>query len=154
MEDVNLNAMLTMRQKLNVNIGYSDHTLGIEVSLAAVALGAKIIEKHFTLDRKMEGPDQAASLEPNELKSLVISIRNVEKALGDGLKKPTASELRNSKVVRKSILAKKNIKKGDILSEDNLTVKRPADGLSPMKWKNVVGKIACKNFNIDDKIEI
>jgi len=152
--DVNLNAMLTIKEKLNVNVGYSDHTLGIEISLAAVALGAKVIEKHFTLNRNMPGPDQAASLEPEELKTLVSSIRNIEKSFGNGIKKPSNSEKKNIIVIRKSIVAKDRILKGDVFSEFNLTVKRPAKGLSPMLWDDILGKIAKKNFKIDDQIEI
>jgi N,N'-diacetyllegionaminate synthase len=152
--DVNLRAMLTIKERLKVEVGYSDHTLGIEISLAAVALGAKIIEKHFTLDRNMLGPDQAASLEPNELSNLVSSIRNIEKAFGNSIKKPSNSEKKNIKVIRKSIVAKDKILKGDFFSNLNLTVKRPANGLSPMNWNKVIGQIAKKNFNIDEIIEV
>jgi len=152
--DVNLNAMITIKEKLNVNVGYSDHTLGIEISLAAVALGAKVIEKHFTMDRNLPGPDQAASLEPDELKTLVSSIRNIEESFGNGIKKPSNSEKKNIKVIRKSIVAKNRIIKGDTFSEFNITVKRPANGLSPMLWDDILGKIAIKNFNVDDEIQI
>ncbi|MBC8489755.1 MAG: N-acetylneuraminate synthase [Bacteroidetes bacterium] len=153
MEDVNLKAMLTIRNELGVNIGYSDHTLGIEVPIAAVAMGATIIEKHFTLDRKLPGPDHAASLEPNELKEMVKAIRNIEKAMGDGIKKPSPSEIKNMPIARKSIVAKTLIKKGEIFTEENLTVKRPGTGISPMEWDNVIGKVANHNYYIDDIIE-
>ena len=140
MQDVNLKAMLTLRDQLGVSVGYSDHTLGIEVPIAAAAMGAKVIEKHFTLDRSMKGPDHAASIDPVGLKNMIGSIRNVSMALGSGIKAPTKSELVNITTVRKSILAKVEIKKGQIFSEKNLTVKRPADGLSPMEWDNLIGK--------------
>lgn len=155
MEDVNLKAMLTIQKELNVKIGYSDHTLGIEVPIAAVALGANVIEKHFTLDRSMEGPDHLASLEPNELKQMVTAIRNVELALsGSGKKKPSESEQKNMAVARKSIVAAKSIKKGEILSSDNITVKRPGNGISPMRWDEVIGRKAIKDFNEEDFIEL
>lgn len=153
-KDVNLKAMLTIKKTFNVKVGYSDHTKGIEVPIAAVALGAEIIEKHFTLDRNMEGPDHKASLEPSELKQMVESIRNIEKALGHGIKKVTKSEAKNLIIARKSIVAKKNIKKGEKFSEDNLAVKRPGTGMSPMRWYEVIGKIASKNFDTDDLIEL
>jgi len=153
-EDVNLKAMNTIREEFNVNIGYSDHTKGIEVPIAAVALGATVIEKHFTLDRNMEGPDHKASLEPNELKAMVDSIRHIELALGNGMKQPAESEKKNMAVVRKSIVAKYNIKKGEVLTEDNLTVKRPGSGISPMKWYEVIGTKAVKDFNEDEMIEL
>jgi N,N'-diacetyllegionaminate synthase len=153
-EDVNLRAMLTLRETFGVETGYSDHTRGIEVSLAAVALGASVIEKHFTLDRDMEGPDHKASLEPDELKTLVTSIRNIEIALGDGVKKPSASELKNRPFARKSIVALKDIKKGEILAEENITAKRPGSGLSPMRWPEVVGKPAKRNFKEDELLEL
>lgn len=152
MEDVNLNAMLTMRDELGVEIGYSDHTQGIEVPIAAVALGAKVIEKHFTLDRSMDGPDHAASLEPDELKQMVKSIRNIEKAMGDGEKKPSKSEKKNIEIARKSIVANQEIKKGDFLTKDNLAVKRPGSGISPMEWYNVIGQKASRDFAPDDLI--
>ena len=128
----------------------SDHTLGIAVDIAAVAMGATIIEKHFTLDKKMEGPDHKASLEPNELKSMVDAIRNIEEAMGDGIKRPTKSEKPNIDIVRKSIVANKEIKKGEIFSENNLTTKRPGTGLSPMEWDSIIGKVAKRDYQIDD----
>tara|TARA_B100000519_G_scaffold196672_1_gene203342 strand:+ start:1884 stop:2894 length:1011 start_codon:yes stop_codon:yes gene_type:complete len=154
MEDVNLNAMITMQNKLGVKIGYSDHTLGIEVPVAAVALGATVIEKHFTLDRTLSGPDHAASLEPEELEAMVVSIRNIEKVMGNGVKKPSYSELKNIAIARKSIVAKKNIQKGETFSESNLTVKRPGKGISPMQWDKVLGMSADKNYLSDDEILI
>tara|TARA_B100000900_G_scaffold365186_1_gene340281 strand:+ start:1163 stop:2161 length:999 start_codon:yes stop_codon:yes gene_type:complete len=152
MHDVNLKAMDTIRTKLGVKVGYSDHTLGIEIPIAAVALGASVIEKHFTLDRNLKGPDHAASLEPNELKNMVDAIRGIEKALGDGIKKPSLSEKKNIPIARKSIVASQPIKKGDLFSEDNLTVKRPGTGISPMKWDAVLGKNASCNYKKDDLI--
>ena len=152
MEDVNLKAMVEMGKEINVNYGYSDHTLGIEVDIAAVSMGAKCIEKHFTLDCTMEGPDHKASLEPDKLKDMVKAIRNIEKALGDGIKKPSKSEIPNIEIVRKSIIAKKKIKKDEILTEENLTVKRPGGGISPMKWDTIIGTKASKNYNEDDLI--
>ena len=152
MEDVNLKAMLTIGKELEVNFGYSDHTLGIEVDIAAVAMGAKCIEKHFTLSCNMKGPDHKASLEPDQLKEMVKAIRNIERALGSNIKKPSKSELPNIQIARKSIVAKTKIKKGDILREDNITVKRPGGGISPMKWDNVVGTKATKDYNEDELI--
>ena len=152
MEDVNLKAMITIRDELGVNIGYSDHTLGIEVPIAAVALEATVIEKHFTLDRNMSGPDHAASLEPEELKAMVTAIRNIEKAMGDGIKKPSSSEIKNMPIARKSIVAKNSIKKGELFTKDNLTVKRPGTGISPMEWDNVMGKPANRDYEIDELI--
>ena len=152
--DVNLNAMLTMKEKLNVPIGYSDHTMGIEIPIAAVAMGATVIEKHFTLDRNMEGPHHKASLEPEELRAMVQAIRNVELALGEGVKTPSKSEEKNISIVRKSIVAKKNISKGDLFSAENLTTKRPGSGLSPMCWDEVIGQKAKKDFRRDELIEI
>lgn len=152
MEDVNLRAMLTIGKELDINFGYSDHTLGIEVDIAAVAMGANCIEKHFTLDCNMEGPDHKASLEPNQLKAMVIAIRNIELALGSSIKKPSRSELQNIKIVRKSIVTKTIIKKGEILSEKNLTAKRPGGGTSPMKWDEIVGTRATKDYNEDELI--
>ena len=151
-EDVNLNAMLTIRDELGVKIGYSDHTLGIEVPIAAVAMGATVIEKHFTLDRTLPGPDHAASLEPDELKSMVTAIRNIENAMGSGIKKPSSSEIKNMPIARKSIVAKKSIKKSEKFSEDNLTVKRPGTGISPMEWDNVIAKVANHDYEMDDLI--
>jgi len=154
MEDVNLNAMLTMRDELGVQVGYSDHTLGIEIPIAAIAMGATVIEKHFTLDRTLPGPDHHASIEPNELKALVLAIRNVEKAMGDGTKKPSPSEVKNIPVVRKSIVAGKQIKAGELFSEKNLMIKRPGTGISPMKWDKVLRGRSQKDFKKDDLIEI
>ncbi len=153
-EDVNLTAMDNMRKAFNVEVGYSDHTKGIEVPIAAVALGATIIEKHFTLDRNMEGPDHKASLEPDELKQMVISIRHIESALGSGEKKPSASEMKNVSIVRKSIVAKTEIHKGDPFTENNITVKRPGTGVNPMKWPDILGTIAQKNYHEDEPIEL
>jgi len=154
MEDVNLLAMLSIKNKFNVEIGYSDHTLGIEVPTAAVALGAKMIEKHFTLDRSLPGPDQLASLEPLELKAMVTSIRNIELAIsGNGVKEPSSSELKNMEIARKSIVAKTAINKGDIFSESNITTKRPGNGISPMQWYEVIGQVAQADFNEDDLIK-
>lgn len=148
MEDVNLKAMLHIKDELGVEVGYSDHTLGIEVPIAAVALGACVIEKHFTLDRSLPGPDHKASLEPSELKDMVRFIRNVEAAIsGNGLKKPSKSELKNKSIVRKCIVAARRIEKGDLLTEDNITVKRAGDGISPMRWNEIVGKSANFDFN-------
>lgn len=152
--DVNLRAMLTMKDEFGVNIGYSDHTIGIEVPIAAVALGATVIEKHFTLDRNMEGPDHKASLEPDELKAMVDSIRHIESALGDGVKQPAESEIKNMTIVRKSIIARKSIKAGEVFTEENLSSKRPGDGISPMRWFDVIGKIAKRDFKEDDLIEL
>jgi N,N'-diacetyllegionaminate synthase len=152
--DVNLKAMLTIKDKFNIDIGYSDHTKGIEVSIAASALGATIIEKHFTLDNSMEGPDHRASLEPNELKQLVYSIRNIELALGSGMKEPAESEIKNINIARKSIIANKRIKKGEVFTEENLTVKRPGNGVSPMMWFEVLGRIALRDFEEDELIEL
>ena len=151
MTDVNLIAMQTIANTFKISrTGYSDHTLGIEVPVAAVALGAKVIEKHFTLDKTLPGPDHQASLEPQELKLMIESIRNIEKALGDGIKKPSKSETPNKTIVRKSIVAKKAIKKGEILSEDNLSIKRPGNGISPMRWDEIIGTIAQKDYEEDE----
>ena len=153
-EDVNLKAMLTIKAAFPcANIGYSDHTLGIEIPIAAVVMGATIIEKHFTLDNNMEGPDHKASLEPHELKAMVRAIRNIEKALGNGIKKPSPSELKNKPIVRKSIVAAQAIAAGEKFTDDNLTTKRPGTGLSPMKWDEVVGKTATKNYTKDELID-
>jgi N,N'-diacetyllegionaminate synthase len=155
MRDVNLLAMMDLQKCLGVAVGYSDHTLGIEVPIAAVALGASIIEKHFTLNKKMEGPDHLASLEPDELSKMVSSIRNIEQALsGNGIKEPSVSEEKNKIIVRKSIVCKVPIKKGELFTEENLTVKRPGNGISPMQWYEILGKTALKDFEIDDLIEI
>ena len=154
MEDVNLNAMLSIKKELDVEIGYSDHTLGIEIPIAAVALGAICIEKHFTLDRTLEGPDHRASLEPNELKSMVHSIRNIEKALGNGVKKPSESENKNIPIARKSIHLNKDIKKGHILSEEDFIMMRPGDGISPMEYKNLTNKKVLRDLPIYHKLKL
>ncbi|QOP42603.1 N-acetylneuraminate synthase [Sulfurimonas sediminis] len=151
-EDVNLKAMLTIADAFNVAYGYSDHTLGIEVPTAAVALGASVIEKHFTLDKTMSGPDHKASLEPYELKAMVSAIRNIEKAMGDGVKKPSKSETPNIKVARKSIVAGRPIKKGEHFSEENLSVKRPAGGINPMQWDELIGSVAQRDYAEDEMI--
>lgn len=153
-EDVNLKAMLTLKKELGVAVGYSDHTSGIEVPIAAAALGAEVIEKHFTLDRNMEGPDHKASLEPHELREMVRSIRNIELALGNGKKEPSNSEKRNIGIVRKSIVAKKDIAMGELFTEENLTTKRPGTGISPMEWNKVLGQRAGKNYSMDELIEL
>lgn len=153
-EEVNLRAMLTIGQRFGVRIGYSDHTLGIEVPIAAVALGATVIEKHFTLDRTLPGPDHEASLEPDELKAMASSIRNIELALGDGFKTPTVSEDANRAIARKSLVAAKPISKGELFGEDNLIAKRPGTGISPMRWDEVVGRRAPRDFQADELIEI
>jgi N,N'-diacetyllegionaminate synthase len=152
--DVNLNAMLTLKNKFGCKVGYSDHTPGIEIPVAAVAMGASVIEKHFTLDRNMEGPDHKASLEPDELKSMVTAIRNVESAMGDGVKRPAESELENMAVARKSIIAARDIEKGEALTEENLTTKRPGNGISPMRWNEILGKTAIRDFKEDELIEL
>ena len=153
-EEVNLNAMITMREQLGVRVGYSDHTLGIEVPVAAVAMGARVIEKHFTLDRNLEGPDHRASLEPGELRAMVSAIRNIEKAMGDGVKRSSPSEEINKPIARRSIVAARKIRKGEIFSEDAITVKSPAIGLSPMDWDFVIGKTAKQDFEEDQAIEL
>lgn len=153
-QDVNLKAMVTMGREFGVKIGYSDHTLGVEIPIAAVAMGATMIEKHFTLNRNLEGPDHKASLEPDELCNMVKSIRNVEQALGDGIKRVSESESHNVLIARKSIVAAKPIKKGDMYTEDNITTKRPAGGINPMRWNEVLGQIAPKDFDIEDMIEL
>ena len=153
-ESVNLNAMLTLKEKFGYPVGYSDHTEGIEVDIAAVAMGATVIEKHFTLDRNMPGPDHKASLEPDELKKMVQAIRKIEAAMGSGNKQPTKAELENRKVARKSIVAAKDIGKGETFTEDNITTKRPGTGISPMKWKEILGQKAARDFAADELIEI
>jgi N,N'-diacetyllegionaminate synthase len=153
-EDVNLRAMLTIKDELGIEVGYSDHTKGIEVPIAAAALGAAVIEKHFTLDRNMEGPDHKASLEPDELKAMVAAIRHIEQALGNGIKEPSRSEKRNIEIARKSIVAKCDISKGKKFTEDNLTTKRPGTGISPMRWNEVIGRVAIEDFKEDDMIEL
>ncbi len=152
--EVNLRAINTLETKFGVKVGYSDHTQGIEVAIAAVARGACVIEKHFTLDRSMEGPDHKSSLEPNELKSMVLAIRHIEQALGDGIKRPTKSEMNNIAIVRKSIVASRDIKSGEIFSSDSITVKRPGSGISPMKWDEVLGNVAKRDFLSDELIEV
>ena len=154
MEDVNLNAMQTLRDTFELDVGYSDHTLGIEIPIAAIALGATIIEKHFTLNCNMEGPDHKASIEPQDLKRMVQSIRNIEKALGNGVKEPSPSETKNIEIARKSIVARKSIHKGEVFTEDNLAVKRPGNGITPMLWFDVLGKVATRNFEEDELIEL
>lgn len=152
-DQINLSAMLTMKHAFKVPIGYSDHTMGNEITIAAVALGAEVIEKHFTIDKNLEGPDHKASLEPEELKRMILSIRNVEKALGDGIKKPAFCELENLKVARKSIIAASKIKKGDLLTARNLTIKRPGTGISPIEWFSVLGRKAARDFEEDELID-
>lgn len=152
--DVNLNAMKTLKERFGVPVGYSDHTKGIEISIAAAAIGANIIEKHFTLDKTMEGPDHIASLEPKELAAMIAAIRNVEQSMGNGIKQPSTSELKNKIIARKSIVAVRTIKKGELFSEDNLTTKRPGNGISPMKWDEVIGTVAYRDFEQDEKIEL
>jgi N,N'-diacetyllegionaminate synthase len=154
MSDVNLLAMTALQNEFGVKVGYSDHTLGIEVATAAVAMGASVIEKHFTLDRSLPGPDHAASLEPAELKAMVCAIRNIASALGDGVKLPTPTEVRNRLIARKSIVAACPISAGEIFSNENLTTKRPGSGLSPMLWDEVIGLQACRDFIVDELIEI
>jgi N,N'-diacetyllegionaminate synthase len=154
MKDVNLKAMLTIKQDFGTVVGYSDHTQGIEVPIAAVALGAQVIEKHFTLDRNMPGPDHKASLEPDELKAMVSAIRHIEQALGTGKKVVSDSERANISVARKSIVAKSVIKKGEFLTEANLSVKRPGTGISPMRWEEVIGTMAIKDYQPDELIEL
>ena len=152
MEDVNLKAMVTIGNAFNTNYGYSDHTLGIEVPIAAVALGASIIEKHFTLDKNMPGPDHKASLEPHELIFMIQAIRNIEQALGSTVKQPSPSETKNKSIARKSLVAKTSIKKGEFFTEENLTIKRPGTGISPMRWDEVIGTKAVNNYQEDDLI--
>lgn len=154
MADVNLRAMDDLRRSLGVEVGYSDHTKGIEVPIAAVALGATVIEKHFTLDKTMEGPDHKASLEPDELKVMVDAIRNIEQALGDGHKHVSPSERKNMDIARKSIVAARDIRKGEVLTEENITTKRPGNGISPMRWDSVIGTTAIRDFGYDELIEI
>ncbi len=153
MSDVNLRAMVTMKAALGVEVGYSDHTPGIEVPIAAVALGATVIEKHFTLDRNMPGPDHQASLEPRELKAMVDAIRHIEVALGDGVKRPSASELKNKPIARKSLVALRPIQAGEAFSPDNIGAKRPGHGVSPMRWDEVIGRPARRAFAADELIE-
>lgn len=154
MEDVNLYAMETIGKAFKTKIGYSDHTLGIEVPIAAVTLGARIIEKHLTLDKNMEGPDHRASLEPHELRKMVQCIRNIEKALGSGIKKPSDSEMKNKNIARKSIVASCSIKGGELFTENNIAIKRPGNGISPMRWDEIIGKAAKRDFKEDELIEL
>ncbi|MBU1368324.1 MAG: N-acetylneuraminate synthase family protein, partial [Bacteroidetes bacterium] len=152
MEEVNLNAMLTLKEAFKCKVGYSDHTVGIEVPIAAVAMGARVIEKHFTIDKSMEGPDHKASLDPVELNEMVKAIRNIEKAMGNGIKTPNSSEKRIEKVVKKKIVASKVIGKGELFSNENITVKRSQDGLSAEFWDNIIGQKASRNFDVDEAI--
>lgn len=154
MQDVNLSAMNSIRKEVGVRVGYSDHTEGIEVPIAAVAMGAEIIEKHFTLDKTMEGPDHKASLDPDEIKAMVKAIRNIEMAIGDAEKKPTVSEQDNIAVVRKSIVAKRRIEAGETFSDDNITTKRPGTGITPMLWDSVIGTAAKRKYEEDELIEL
>lgn len=151
-EDVNLRAMASMRKQFGLAVGYSDHTMGVAVPVAAAALGASIIEKHFTLDKTMEGPDHKASLEPWELSNMVQLIRQAESAMGDAEKKPSNSERCNINAARKSIVARDYVRYGDVFDESNLAIKRPGDGISPMKWFDVLGKTAKRNYQPDDQI--
>ena len=153
-ESVNLRAMNTLREKFGTKVGYSDHTVGFEAAVAAVVLGASVIEKHFTLNHNMEGPDHKASLEPEEFEVMVNNIRLIEKALGDGVKQPAEAEKKNIAIARKSIVAAKDIKKGEVLTEDNITVKRPGNGISPMRWFEVLGTEAVRDFGEDELIEL
>ena len=152
-EDVNLRVLDTLRKEFQLEVGYSDHTPGIEIPIAAVAMGATIIEKHFTLDRSMEGPDHKASLEPDELKQMVNAIRHIEKAMGNGIKIPADSEKKNIAIARKSIVAKRNIIEGEVFTEENITTKRPGNGISPMEWTNILGQHAKRDFMEDELIE-
>ncbi|HEB9308762.1 TPA: N,N'-diacetyllegionaminate synthase [Campylobacter coli] len=151
-DEVNLKAMQTLKNAFNLDVGYSDHTKGIHISLAAIALGASVIEKHFTLDKNMSGPDHKASLEPDELQELCTKIREIESALGDGIKQASKSERKNIEIARKSLVAKKKIKKGEIFSEENLTTKRPASGISAMRYDEYLGKKASKDYEEDELI--
>jgi N,N'-diacetyllegionaminate synthase len=153
MEEVNLHAMVSLKHAFGVEVGYSDHTPGIEIPIAAVALGATVIEKHFTLDRNLPGPDHKASLEPDELKAMVQAIRNIERALGDGIKRPSQSELKNKPIARKSIVASRAIQMGEVFSVDNLTTKRPGTGISPMRWDDIIGTVAHRDYCIDELIQ-
>lgn len=153
-DEVNLFAMNTIKEAFKIKVGYSDHTLGIEVPIAAVAMGAEVIEKHFTLNKDAEGPDHKASLSPDELKQMIYCIRNIEKSLGTGIKKPSFSEINNMDKVRKSLVAIKKIKRGEIFNKNNLGIKRPGNGISPMRWNEVMGKKAKRDFNEDELIEI
>ena len=152
--DVNLKAMKTIQNKFGTSVGYSDHTEGIEVSVAAVAIGAEVIEKHFTLDKKLPGPDHNASLEPVDLKKLIVSIRNIDIAMGDGIKIPSKSEMKNISIARKSLVASKTIKKGEEFNEKNIIPKRPGVGISPMMWESLIGQKSPQRFDVDDLIEL
>ena len=152
--EVNLRAMRSIREEFDIEVGYSDHTLGIEVAIAAVAMGASVVEKHFTIDRNLPGPDHQASLEPRELKSMVSAIRNIESALGDGVKRVSPSEIKNIKVARKSIVASRIIETGEIFTNENITTKRPGTGISPMLWDDLLGKKAQRDFLVDELIEL
>ena len=152
-EDINLRVMEEMKKRFSMEVGLSDHSEGIEISLAAAALGARVIEKHFTLSKDMEGPDHKASLTPTEFKSLVIGIRKIEMALGNGIKTSTKMEEKNKQLVRKSIVAKCRIKKGELFTENNITTKRPGDGISPMEWDDIIGSVASKSYEKDQQIE-
>lgn len=154
MSEVNLRAMISIRDNFGVKVGYSDHTLGTEVAIAATALGATIIEKHFTLDRNLPGPDHKASLEPNELTAMVCAIRNIELAMGDGIKRLTPSEARNKPVARKSLVASRAIEAGDVFTAENITAKRPGTGISPMLWDDVIGKKSLRDFALDELIDL
>jgi N,N'-diacetyllegionaminate synthase len=154
MQDVNLRAMTSIRDAFGVAVGYSDHTVGIEVPIAAVALGATVIEKHLTLDRNLPGPDHKASLEPGEFADMVVAIRNIEQAMGDGIKRPSLSELKNKPIARKSLVAAKPIKAGELFTPENLTAKRPGTGISPIRWDEVMGRKSVKDFAQDELIEI
>ena len=153
LNDVNLRAMQTIAQSFGVQVGYSDHTDGIFIPISAVAMGATVIEKHLTLDRNLPGPDHKASLEPDQFRSMVQGIRNIELALGDGIKRPSRSELSNRLVVRKSIVSSRPIRAGDLLTEDNITVKRPGTGISPMFWDEWIGRVASRDFSVDELIQ-
>ena len=154
MQDVNLRAMCSIRDAFGVAVGYSDHTLGIEVPIAAVALGATVIEKHLTLDRNLAGPDHKASLEPDEFAAMVRAIRNIEQAMGDGIKRPSPSEAKNKPIARKSLVAARSIKAGERFTPENLTSKRPGTGVSPMRWDEVMGRTATRNYGADEMIEL
>ena len=154
MRDVNLRAMLTIRDAFGVAVGYSDHTPGIEVPIAAVALGATVIEKHLTLDRTLPGPDHQASLEPDEFAAMVRAIRHIEQALGDGIKRPSPSEAKNRPIARKSLVAARPIQAGEPFTPENVTAKRPGTGLSPMRWDEVMGRVASRDYRIDGLIEL
>lgn len=154
MSEVNLRAMQNIHSAFGVAVGYSDHTPGIEVAIAAVAMGAAVIEKHFTLDRNLPGPDHKASIEPEELKAMVSAIRNIEIAFGDGIKRPTSNEDRNKLIARKSLVASRSIQAGEIFSAMNITAKRPGTGISPMRWEEIIGRPAIRKFEKDDLIEI